>query len=57
MPIDQKMPGTNLLESSFVEKDPALMGDTKVIINQQCAFAAKKANSIWIVLGTVLLAG
>lgn len=45
-PRDQKRPGTNLLESNFVEKDPALLVDTKVTTSQQCALAAKVANSI-----------
>ena len=38
--------GADRLESSFAGKDLELLADTKLNVSQQCALAAKAANSI-----------
>ncbi|GAB0184029.1 mitochondrial enolase superfamily member 1 [Grus japonensis] len=42
----QYMLGTTQLESSLAEKDPDVLVDTKLNMNQQCAPVAKKATGI-----------
>ncbi|KAK4829258.1 hypothetical protein QYF61_002544 [Mycteria americana] len=45
-PCPQHRLGANQLESSFAEKYPRVLVDTKLNMSQQCVFVAKKANSI-----------
>ncbi|PKU46673.1 hypothetical protein llap_2990 [Limosa lapponica baueri] len=45
-PIQQYRLGADLLESSSVEKDSAVLVDNRMTVSQQCAFVAKKANDI-----------
>jgi len=45
-PMHQHRLGADLLESSSVERDLAVVVDDKLTMNQQCALVAKKANGI-----------
>jgi len=45
-PMHQYRPGTDLLESSSVERDLGVLGDDTLTMSQQCALVAKKANGI-----------
>ena len=38
--------GADLLERSSVEKDTGVLVDNRLAVNHQCAFVARKANSI-----------
>lgn len=55
-PRHQYMLGSDSLES-FAEKELEVQVDTKLNMSQQYSFAAKKANSIWTMLGRMLPAG
>lgn len=45
-PMHLYMLGASWLESSFVERDIGVLKDIKLNMNQQCALAAKAANSL-----------
>ncbi|PKU42534.1 hypothetical protein llap_7157 [Limosa lapponica baueri] len=45
-PIYQYRLGADLLESSSVDRDLRVLGDSKLTMRQQCALVAKKANGL-----------
>jgi len=56
-PRYQYMLGSDQLESSFAEKALGVLLDDELIMNQECALAAKKPVIPWAALGGVLPAG
>ncbi|KAJ7396773.1 hypothetical protein BTVI_140870 [Pitangus sulphuratus] len=46
--------GTNLLESSSVEKDLGVLVEDKLSMSQQCIFVVKKANSILVCIRKII---